>query len=116
MKRQLIAAMVVVSASLFVVGITLAAQDRFTLKAPNGIAFSEFEGDKWQVIASAVADNAAGCGSSRTRCIKSIVGNAVAIKAYKDGHSGQRPARSRRRRCSPRSSGTRITWSRRRMV
>jgi hypothetical protein len=44
MKRQLIAAMVVVSASLFVVGITLAAQDRFDLKAPNGISFSEFKG------------------------------------------------------------------------
>jgi hypothetical protein len=53
MKRQLIAAMVVVSASLFVVGITLGAQDRFTLKAPNGIAFSEFKGyDTWQTIAS----------------------------------------------------------------
>ena len=26
---------------LFVAGITLAAQDRFSLKAPNGIAFSD---------------------------------------------------------------------------
>jgi hypothetical protein len=30
----------------------LAAQDRFTLKAPNGIAFSEFRGyETWQSVA-----------------------------------------------------------------
>jgi hypothetical protein len=87
MKRQHIASMVIIPASLFVVGITLAAQDRFALKAPNGIAFSEFKDyDKWQVIASAMADDAAGCGSSpEPGCIKSIVGNPAMIRAYQDG-------------------------------
>jgi hypothetical protein len=35
---------VIVAASVFVVSVVLAAQDRFTLKTPNGIAFSEFKG------------------------------------------------------------------------
>jgi hypothetical protein len=35
-------ALVVVAASIFVVGITLVAQDRFTVKSPNGIALAEF--------------------------------------------------------------------------
>ncbi len=87
MKRQLIAAMVVVSASIFVVGITLAAPDRFTLKSPNGIAFSEFKDyDTWQVIASSQPDDAGGCGSAPAPgCIKAIVGNPVMIKAYNNG-------------------------------
>jgi hypothetical protein len=41
MKLQQIAAMVTASASLFVVGVTLAENDRFSLNAPNGMAFSE---------------------------------------------------------------------------
>jgi hypothetical protein len=79
--------MVIASVSLFVAGITLAAQDRFSLKSPNGISFAEFKGyEKWQVIASALADDAGGCGSSPDAgCIKSIVGNAVAIRMYSDG-------------------------------
>ncbi|MGH8531372.1 MAG: cytochrome P460 family protein [Gammaproteobacteria bacterium] len=87
MKRQHIASMVIVSASIFVVGITLAAQDRFTLKSPNGIAFSEFKDyDAWQVIATSQPDDAGGCGSSPAPgCIKAIVGNPMMIKAYNDG-------------------------------
>ena len=61
MKRRYIASMMIASASLFVVGITPAAQDRFTLKSPNGIAFSEFKGyDKWQMVASSQPDDASG--------------------------------------------------------
>jgi hypothetical protein len=51
MKRQHIAAMVMVSTSIFV-GVALAAQDRNTLKSPNGIWYSEFKGyERWQAIA-----------------------------------------------------------------
>ncbi len=28
----------------FLIGIALAAQDKYTVKAPNGVAFSEFRG------------------------------------------------------------------------
>ena len=87
MKRQYIALMVIASASLFAVGIAPAAQDRFTLKTANGIAFSEFKGyEAWQVIASSQPDDAGGCGSSpEPGCIKSILGNPLMIKAYSQG-------------------------------
>jgi cytochrome P460 len=68
-------------------GMATAAQDRFTLKSPNGIAFSEFKGyDAWQMIASSQPDDAGGCGSSPAPgCIKAILGNPVMIEAYNDG-------------------------------
>jgi hypothetical protein len=43
-KRQHIASMVIASASLCVAGITAAENDRYALKAPNGISYSEFKG------------------------------------------------------------------------
>jgi hypothetical protein len=87
MKRQYVASVVIASASVFAAGIVLAAQDRFALKSPNGISFSEFKGyEKWQMITSTMPDNAGGCGSSpEPGCIKSVLGNAAAIKMYGDG-------------------------------
>jgi hypothetical protein len=56
-----------------------AAQDRFTLKSPNGIAFSEFKGyDTWQDVAVSATNDG----------IKVILGNPTAIKAYKEGIPG----------------------------
>ena len=65
----------------------LAAQDRFALKSPNGIAFSDFKGyETWQVIGSSQPDDAGGCGSSPAPgCIKAILGNPVMIKALTQG-------------------------------
>jgi hypothetical protein len=90
MKHQHIATGVTAAALLFAVSFVLAAQDRFTLKSPNGVAFSEFEGyDAWQVIAPSDPDDAGGCGSSPAPgCIKAILGNPVMIKAYSDGIPG----------------------------
>src|SRR5262245_32871367 len=86
MKRKHIAFVMVVSASAFVTG-TLAAQDRFSLKSPNGISFSEFKDyETWQPIASSMPNDASGCGTSPDPgCIKVIVGNPTMIKALKDG-------------------------------
>ena len=99
MKRQHIASMVIVSASIFVVGVSLAAQDRYTLKSPNGISYSEFKGyETWQAIAPSQPADAGGCGSSPPPgCIKVITGNPTMIKAYQGRHSSQRQTRSRRR-------------------
>jgi hypothetical protein len=56
--------------------VVFAAQDRFTLKSPNGIAFSEFRGyEAWE----SVAPSQTGDG------IKVILANPVMIKAYKKG-------------------------------
>jgi hypothetical protein len=88
MRHPHIRKLVVLAASVFVVSVVLAAQsqDRFTLKAPNGIAFSEFRGyDSWTVLAVSHPDDASGCGTSKTGCVKAIVGNPVMVKAYSDG-------------------------------
>lgn len=86
MRRQQIASLVIVSAFTVAVSVVLAAQDRYTLKSPNGIAFSEFRGyEAWQVIAVSHPADADGCGSSKTGCIKAILGNPVMVKAYSGG-------------------------------
>lgn len=62
---------------LFAVGgMALAAQDRFTLKVPNGLAFSEFKGyETWQNVAVSQTENG----------IKVIAANAVMMDAYRRG-------------------------------
>ncbi len=52
MKSKSISAIVTIGVLLAVLGsIALAAQDRFTLKAPNGVAFSEIRGyETWQTL------------------------------------------------------------------
>jgi hypothetical protein len=68
-----------VASLLAVVGMAVAAQDRFTLKAPNGVAFSEFRGyDTWQAVAPSETDGG----------VKVISGNPVLINAFKDGIPG----------------------------
>jgi hypothetical protein len=57
-------------------GMALAAQDRYSLQVPGGLAFSEFRGyEDWQVIA--VSHN----GDE----LALIVGNPTMIEAYKAG-------------------------------
>jgi len=59
----------------------LLAQDKYALKAPNGISFSEIRGyETWQVIAP----------SYRTEKneLRIILGNPVMIHAYKEGIPG----------------------------
>jgi hypothetical protein len=57
-------------------GLALAAQDRYTLQVPGGLAFSEFRGyEDWQVVA--VSHN----GDK----LATILGNPVLIEAYKAG-------------------------------
>jgi hypothetical protein len=87
MKRLHIVSMVIVLVSLFAIDVTLAAQDRFTLKTPNGIVFSEFKGyETWQMSGSSHPDDASGCASSpEPGCIKSILGNPAMIQAYRQG-------------------------------
>jgi hypothetical protein len=76
MKHKHIACLVTAVASILILGMTLAAEDRYTVTSPNGISFSEFKGyDSWQVIAPSQPDGA----------IKVILGNPAMIKAYNDG-------------------------------
>ena len=59
MKRTPFPAIVII-AVLFAVlgGMALAAQDRFTVKVPNWIAFSDFRGyENWQNVAVSQTEN-----------------------------------------------------------
>ena len=59
--------------------IALAAQDKYTVKVPNGLAFSEFRGyEDWPVIAI----------SENQGLIAVILGNPVMIEAFKEGVPG----------------------------
>src|SRR5262249_52604442 len=79
MKREHLTALVVVAASVFVVSLTLSAQDRSSVKVPDGLSFAEFNGyDAWQTVAP----------SQTPEELKAILGNAVMIKALKDGIPG----------------------------
>jgi hypothetical protein len=77
MKRQSIAGIALVGVFLFVlVALTMAAQDKYTVKVPNGLAFSEFRGyESWQYVAASVTDDR----------VKIIGGNPAMIAAYKAG-------------------------------
>jgi hypothetical protein len=59
------------------IGLTvLAQQDRYALKVPDGLAFSEFKGyDTWQTIAVSETETS----------LKAILGNPTMIAAYKQG-------------------------------
>ena len=77
MNRRNIPSTAIVAASLAVLGgIALAAQDRYSLQVPGGLAFSEFRGyEDWQIVS--VSHN----GDK----VALIVGNPAMIDAYKAG-------------------------------
>ena len=58
--------------------LAVAAQDRYTLKVPNGLAFSEFRGyEDWQVVAPSQTD--------AQNVMRVILANPVMMKAYREG-------------------------------
>jgi Cytochrome P460 len=80
MKRNPFPAIMIIAVSLAVLGsMALAAQDRFTLKVPNGPAFSEFRGyETWQNVAVSQTENG----------LKVIAANTAMLNAYKNGIPG----------------------------
>jgi len=57
-------------------GVTAAAQDKYSVKVPGGLAFSEFRGyESWQAISM----------SRSERAVAVILGNPAMIEAYKAG-------------------------------
>src|SRR5579864_9498739 len=63
------------------VALVMAAQDRYTVRVPNGLAFSEFRGyDDWQVVAPSQTDAA--------KVMRVILANPVMMKAYREGTPG----------------------------
>src|SRR5437764_5486679 len=80
MKRTPFPAIVIVAVLLALLGsLALAQQDKYTLKVPGGLAFSEFRGyEAWQVISI----------SQDGPLVAAILGNPVMIKAYEAGFPG----------------------------
>ena len=78
-KSTLISVSISVSIAVLAAGVAISAQDKYTVKVPNGLAFSEFRGyEGWTVIAI----------SENEGKIAVIVGNPVMIDAYKEGVPG----------------------------
>ena len=60
-------------------GMALAQQDKYTLKVPGGLAFSEFRGyEGWQVVAT----------SQSAKLVAAILANPAMIEAYLAGTPG----------------------------
>jgi hypothetical protein len=80
MTRKSLRTIAIVAAVLATLGSTaLSAQDRYTLKVPNGLAFSEFRGyEGWQTVAI----------SQNEKLVSVIVANPVMINAYQSGVPG----------------------------
>src|SRR5690242_21955525 len=77
LRGKVIAILTMASISLVVA--TLYAQDKYSLKSPGGIAFSDFKGyEDWAVVSSARTDEV----------LKVIVANPTMINAYKTGTPG----------------------------
>src|SRR5215510_11205497 len=60
-------------------GVAISAQDRYTVKVPGGMAFSEFRGyEGWEAISISRNENV----------VAVILGNPVMIDAYRAGFPG----------------------------
>jgi hypothetical protein len=73
--------MIAISTAAFAApgGTAVYAEDKYALKTPSGIAFSDFKGyGDWSVVSSARTDEV----------LKVIVANPVMIEAYKAGIPG----------------------------
>ena len=80
MKRKSIRAIVFVGVFISVlVALAMAAQDKYTVKVPNGLAFSEFRGyEAWQVVSI----------SQDGPLVAAILANPAMINAYVAGVPG----------------------------
>src|SRR6476619_3794566 len=73
-RNTLIGAMATVW--LGALSLSMSAQDKYTVKVPGGLAFSEFKGyESWQTISV----------SRNERVVAVILGNPVMIQAYQAG-------------------------------
>jgi len=84
MRSKKTLAIVVAFAALGILaGITRAAQDKYTLRLPDGVAFPDFKGyEDWRLISTSKTDDR----------LKVILGNPTIIAAFKSGIPGERQA------------------------
>jgi hypothetical protein len=77
MKSKHVLTTVILTTLLVVLGsVAISAQDKYTLKVPGGLAFSEFRGyETWEVISV----------SHNGQALAVILGNPAMIEAFKSG-------------------------------
>ena len=77
MKMRIIVSVVTATSAFSILGgAAISAEDKYSLKVPGGLAFSEFKGyEDWAVVSVHHTDN----------LIKVVVGNTVAMNAYRAG-------------------------------
>ncbi len=81
MKCKTMAMIAAITGVLAMGGWAIAAQDKYTVKVPNGLAFSEFKGyEDWQAVGPSQTD--------AQNVIRLILANPVMIEAYKEGAPG----------------------------
>jgi hypothetical protein len=79
MRARYISVVITALSLAVLCGIAVAAQDRYTLTIPDGLAWSDFRGyDTWETVAVSAT------GTS----VKAILANPVMIKAFKKGIPG----------------------------
>ena len=79
MKNMLLGAGATVALAALATGVAISAQDKYTLRVPGGLAFSEFKGyESWQTISV----------SHNGQHMAVILGNPAMIEAYKAGIPG----------------------------
>jgi hypothetical protein len=75
-SKNILPIVVSVAPAVVVGSLALAAQDRYTLQIPNGLAWSDFRGyETWQDVAVSQTETS----------LKVIAANDVMINAYRDG-------------------------------
>src|SRR6516164_11639077 len=75
-SKNILALAISVALPVVVGSLALAAQDRYTLKIPDGLAWSDFRGcETWQDVAVSQTETS----------LKVIAANDVMINAYRDG-------------------------------
>ena len=78
-KGTLIGFSISLSIAVLAAGVEISAQDKYSVKVPNGLAFSEFKGyEGWQTISI----------SHNGEMLAVILGNPAMIDAYKAGVPG----------------------------
>jgi len=78
-KSMLISVSITVPLAVLATGAAMSTQDKYTVKVPNGLAFSEFKGyEGWQTISI----------SHNGPLLAVILGNPAMIAAYKAGIPG----------------------------
>jgi len=79
-KSMLTITSITVVLAVLTAGAAISAQDKYTLKVPNGLAFAEFRGfEDWQTVAVSQSGDK----------IEVILANAVMIDAYRAGVTGE---------------------------